>query len=82
VKSRNALTASDMAIQKLSATEEREAGDHLTSNCPRKVKSKNIKCVLCKGNHPANYKGFCSVGIMIVIMRRKIISIYNYIYII
>jgi hypothetical protein len=36
------------------------AGDHLTANCPRKEKSNTVKCVLCGGNHPANYKG-CSV---------------------
>lgn len=32
-------------------------GDHLTSNCPQKTRSNNVKCVLCEGNHPANYKG-------------------------
>jgi hypothetical protein len=36
------------------------AGNHLTKLCPRKEKSENVKCVLCDGNHPANYKG-CSV---------------------
>jgi hypothetical protein len=30
---------------------------HLTTDCPRKERSPNVKCVLCKGNHPANYKG-------------------------
>jgi len=34
------------------------AGDHPISNCPHKVKSKNIKCVLCKSNHSTNYKGY------------------------
>jgi hypothetical protein len=33
------------------------AGDHATSECPRKVKSEDVKCVLCQGKHPANYKG-------------------------
>ena len=31
-----------------------------TSECPRKEKSKDVKCVLCEGNYPANYKG-CNV---------------------
>lgn len=34
--------------------------DHQTSACPNKERSSNPKCVLCNGNHPANYKG-CSV---------------------
>lgn len=34
--------------------------EHSTANCPRKGRSDNVKCVLCNGNHPANYKG-CSV---------------------
>lgn len=33
---------------------------HETVNCNRKVKDANVLCVLCEGNHPANYKG-CSV---------------------
>jgi hypothetical protein len=33
------------------------AGDHATSDCPRKEKSSEVKCVLCEGNHPANYRG-------------------------
>lgn len=33
------------------------AGPHSTSECARKEKSKDVKCVLCEGNHPANYKG-------------------------
>ena len=33
------------------------AGLHSTTECPRKEKSKDVKCVLCEGNHPANYKG-------------------------
>ena len=33
------------------------AGSHLTKQCPRKERSENVKCVLCDGNHPANYKG-------------------------
>jgi hypothetical protein len=32
------------------------AGSHLTKQCPRREKSENVKCVLCGGNHPANYK--------------------------
>lgn len=35
-------------------------GDHATENCPRKERSDSVKCVLCSGNHPANYKG-CAV---------------------
>jgi len=35
-------------------------GDHLTINCNRKTKGEGVKCVLCEGDHPANYKG-CSV---------------------
>lgn len=33
---------------------------HLTSQCTRTVRSEKVKCVLCNGNHPANYKG-CSI---------------------
>jgi hypothetical protein len=36
------------------------AGDHSTSQCPRKERSSDVRCVLCDGNHPANYKG-CTV---------------------
>jgi hypothetical protein len=36
------------------------AGDHSTTQCPRKERSSDIRCVLCNGNHPANYKG-CTV---------------------
>lgn len=36
------------------------AGDHLTIACTRKEKSNDVKCILCSGNHPANYKG-CTV---------------------
>ncbi|KAJ2937194.1 hypothetical protein O0L34_g18953 [Tuta absoluta] len=36
------------------------AGAHLTQDCERKEKSDKVLCVLCEGNHPANYKG-CSV---------------------
>jgi len=32
------------------------AEDHPTLSCPWKIKSENVKCVLCEGNHPANYK--------------------------
>ena len=33
------------------------AGSHHTSKCPRKERSDKVKCILCEGNHPANYKG-------------------------
>lgn len=36
------------------------AGDHASSNCERKERSDSVKCILCDGNHPANYKG-CTV---------------------
>jgi len=36
------------------------AGSHHTAQCQRKEKSDNVTCVLCNGNHPANYKG-CSI---------------------
>lgn len=36
------------------------AGDHNSADCTRKGRSDNVKCVLCEGNHPANYKG-CKV---------------------
>jgi len=36
------------------------AGGHNTSNCNRTERSESVKCVLCNGNHPANYKG-CAV---------------------
>lgn len=36
------------------------AGAHHTSECPRKERSDKVKCILCDGNHPANYKG-CTV---------------------
>jgi hypothetical protein len=38
----------------------KSAGDHSTSQCPRKERSSDVRCVLCNGNHPANYKG-CTV---------------------
>ena len=34
--------------------------NHLTTECPRKTRSDKVRCVLCNGNHPANYKG-CSI---------------------
>lgn len=34
--------------------------DHLTIACPIKERTTNAKCVLCNGNHPANYRG-CTV---------------------
>lgn len=33
------------------------AGSHHTSQCSRKERSDSVKCILCDGNHPANYKG-------------------------
>jgi hypothetical protein len=36
------------------------AGDHSTSQCHLKERSRNVQCALCGGNHPANYKG-CTV---------------------
>jgi hypothetical protein len=30
---------------------------NLTNKCHRKERSSDIRCVLCGGNHPANYKG-------------------------
>jgi hypothetical protein len=36
------------------------AGDHSTHLCHQKDRSKDVKCVLCGDNHPANYKG-CTV---------------------
>jgi len=32
-------------------------GDHPTTNCLCREKSKDFKCILCERNHPANYKG-------------------------
>ncbi|XP_037942832.1 uncharacterized protein LOC119675697 [Teleopsis dalmanni] len=34
--------------------------NHLSSDCPRKSPGNDVWCVLCEGNHPANYKG-CTV---------------------
>lgn len=36
------------------------AGDHSSSTCEKKGRLSDVKCVLCDGNHPANYKG-CNV---------------------
>lgn len=36
------------------------AGLHETANCQRKERDRDVLCVLCEGNHPANYKG-CEV---------------------
>lgn len=33
------------------------AGDHTSSACVRKERSDDVRCALCDGNHPANYKG-------------------------
>lgn len=32
-------------------------GNHLSRDCHQKERSNSVKCVLCDGNHPANYKG-------------------------
>jgi len=61
VKFLNVLITSDTAIQKVFARKVRCAkcaGDHSTINYSCREKSeKNVKCVLCKGNHLVNYKG-------------------------
>jgi hypothetical protein len=36
------------------------ADDHLTNQCHHKERSSDVRCVLCSGNHPANYKG-CTI---------------------
>lgn len=36
------------------------AGNHSSSACQRKERSDDVRCALCDGNHPANYKG-CTV---------------------
>lgn len=36
------------------------AGNHASPDCSRKERSDDVKCVLCDGNHPTNYKG-CTV---------------------
>ena len=33
------------------------AAEHLTNECPRKVRYDSVKCVNCYENHPANYRG-------------------------
>jgi hypothetical protein len=33
------------------------AGYHLTKQCHQKERLSDVWCVLCGGNHPANYKG-------------------------
>ena len=30
---------------------------HATADCERKTRDDHVKCVLCEGNHPANWKG-------------------------
>ena len=32
------------------------AAEHLTNNCPRKVRDDNVKCVNCNEKHPSNYR--------------------------
>jgi hypothetical protein len=59
-----ALIANAMATQKnycrLQTRCVKCVGDHLTLHCQRKDRSSSVRCVLCDGNHPANYKG-CTV---------------------
>jgi PAX-interacting protein 1 len=31
--------------------------EHLTKECPRKVRDDNVKCVNCNEKYPANYRG-------------------------
>jgi len=59
------------AIQKASATENASSMQAIIQLCPRKVKSKTVKCMLCEGNHPPNYKD-CTV--------KKDISLYGEIF--
>jgi hypothetical protein len=33
------------------------ASNHPTIQCQRKERSSDVRCVLCGGNHPVNYKG-------------------------
>jgi hypothetical protein len=33
------------------------AAEHLTNDCPRKVRDDNVKCVNCNEKQPANYRG-------------------------
>ncbi|KAF7384574.1 hypothetical protein HZH68_014186 [Vespula germanica] len=32
-------------------------GDHLSTECAKKIKDENVKCVNCSEKHPTNYKG-------------------------
>ncbi|KMQ83807.1 nucleic-acid-binding protein from transposon x-element [Lasius niger] len=62
-KFHKALTVNVTDILKASAVAKRDVkctGDHAKSNCLRKGRSNNVKCVLCGGNHLANYKG-CAI---------------------
>jgi hypothetical protein len=38
------------------------AAEHLTNDCPRKVRDVNIKCVKCNEKYPADYRG-CMVKV-------------------
>ena len=33
------------------------AGNHNSADCTKKGRSDDVKCILCEGDHPANYKG-------------------------
>lgn len=33
------------------------SGDHLSTECAKKIKDENVECVNCSEKHPANYKG-------------------------
>jgi len=51
------------------------AGDHPTINYPCRKKSKDIKCILCENNNPANYKGCMDLRRnFFSILRRKVVT--------
>ncbi|GAB0086381.1 hypothetical protein DMENIID0001_004320 [Sergentomyia squamirostris] len=43
---------------------------HWTSECPRKNKDQNVRCVNCNGYHPANYRG-CEAHLRAKAQRRS-----------
>jgi len=69
-----------MAIRKIFAFVRRDMsnGQEIIQLSSRREKSKDIKCVLCEGNHPANYKG-CMVykdlqRNFLLTLRRKVVT--------
>lgn len=58
----NELIVKDTDILKIFAIDRciKCADNHHMAKCTRKIRFENVKCVLCDGNHPANYNG-CSV---------------------